>query len=435
MASIYTKKRKNGTTYYIAQRYVNAEGKVSQHNIRCTNLREAQLLLDDVKAAEKEGRKYGESLPSRQKMQKVRKQLTVMQLVREYIEHHSKNRKWEASSRGNAEAITRNYIQPYIGDALVSELRACDIQFYYNDLLTKPAARGNHTSDPGLVSPRTVREVHKILRPALNLAVNHGYIDSNPAIYVELPKEEKFEREQWTEEEIRQAFRLCENEQLRLMMQLMCGTTLRTGELLGLAWDDLHLQPKSGKPYLCVRQELARLKRKDIEDTGTVIYREFPTVMGKPTSTVLVLKKPKTEKSVRKIYMSTTLAENLRHYQMSQKQNIARMLDIYQDYGLVFAQENGRPVTNEMVSNRWKAFLSEHNLREVSFYSLRHSGATAKLRASHDIKAVQGDMGHSSTDMLMNTYAAIVDEERQKLAEDMEKTLFASDAIPEENDV
>jgi hypothetical protein len=73
VASIYTKKRKNATTYYIDQRYVNAEGKVSQHNIRCTSLREAQLLLDDVKAAEKEGRKYGELLPSRQKMQKVRK--------------------------------------------------------------------------------------------------------------------------------------------------------------------------------------------------------------------------------------------------------------------------------------------------------------------------------------------------------------------------
>ncbi|MBR2088348.1 MAG: tyrosine-type recombinase/integrase [Oscillospiraceae bacterium] len=84
---------------------------------------------------------------------------------------------------------------------------------------------------------------------------------------------------------------------------------------------------------------------------------------------------------------------------MSQKQNKARMLDIYQDYGLVFAQENGRPITNEMVSDRWKAFLRKQSLRKVSFYSLRHSGATAKLLASHDIKAVQGDMGHSSTDM------------------------------------
>lgn len=72
-----------------------------------------------------------------------------------------------------------------------------------------------------------------------------------------------------------------------------------------------------------------------------------------------------------------------------------------------------------------KELVQEHGLRPVDPYSLRHSGATAKLRASRDIKAVQGDMGHSSTDMLLNVYADIVDEERQKLAAYMESNLYA----------
>ena len=435
MASIYAKKRKSGTTYYIAQRYVNADGKVCQHNVRCSNLREAQLLLEDVKAAELEGRRYGDNLPSRKKLPVVSKPLTVTVLVQQYMEHHSQNRKWEASTRKTAESISRNYIIPYIGDVLISEIKPCDIQYYYNDLLTKPAAQGNHTGNPGNVSPRPVREVHKIIRPALFFAVKSGYIDSNPAIHVELPKEEKYEREQWTEDEVKQAIQLCEDPELRLMMQLMYSCTLRTGELLGLEWKHLHIRQKDGEaPFLEVKQELARLDKKDIEDTKTVIYRMFPAVTGMKTKTVLVLKKPKTDKSIRSIYLSPTLAKRLAARHEEQLQSDARKLDIYEDYNLVFCQENGRPITGEMVNKRWQKFLKRHNLRKVAFYSLRHSGATAKLRASHDIKAVQGDMGHSSTDMLMNTYAAIVDEERQKLAAHMEESLFAPDESPEEHD-
>lgn len=435
MASIYSKKRKNGTTYYIAQRYYDADGKEHQHNVRCSNLREAQLLLPDVEAAEREGRKYGDNLPSRKKAVVTRSTLTVRELVKLYIEQGNANRKWEASTLRSKESVNRNYITPYIGDALITELKPCDIQFYYNDLLTKPAAKGNHTSDSGDVSPRTVREVHKILRPALTFAVKNGYIDSNPAIHVELPKEEKYERDQWTEDEVKHAINVCENPELRLMMQLMYSCTLRTGELLGLEWKHLHILQKDGEaPYLEVRQELARLDKQDIEDTKTVIYRMFPAVTGMKTKTVLVLKKPKTDKSIRSIYLSPTLAKLLAARHEEQKQSDVRKLDVYKDYGLVFCQPNGNPITGNMLNKRWKKFQEQHDLRKVAFYSLRHSGATAKLRASHDIKAVQGDMGHSTTDMLMNTYAAIVDEERQKLAENMEALLFAPDESPKEHD-
>lgn len=53
-------------------------------------------------------------------------------------------------------------------------------------------------------------------------------------------------------------------------------------------------------------------------------------------------------------------------------------------------------------------------LPEVDLYSLRHSGATVKLRASGNIKAVQGDMGHSTPEMLTKVYATIIDEDRKK---------------------
>ena len=297
-------------------------------------------------------------------------------------------------------------------------------------LLTCKAAIGNHNSDPGNVSPRTVREVHKILRPAFTFAVKQGYLDTNPMLNIELPKEDKYERVQWTEQEFQQAVALCDDIELRTMMLLTFSLTLRTGELLGMTREHLYLKPSDGKPYLWVKQSLERLDKQAILETGTVIYLEFPPVAGGNNKSALYLKKPKTEKSIRKIYMPVSLAKELGSYLEWKKQTPPFLLGIAKDYGLVFCNDLGMPYTNEVISKRFHAFIKKHDLRKVSFYSLRHSGATAKLRASHDIKAVQGDMGHSSTDMLMNTYAAIVDEERQKLAENMETLLFAPDESP-----
>lgn len=437
MASIQKKRLKSGDSYYIVQRYKDETGKTKQAFIHCASHREAILLLDEVNKAEKEGRRYSSppKIPGNSSSFLFNDpDLTVKKLLELYIQHHSQNRKWEASTRKSALAIIRNYILPYIGEQRISQLKTADMQRYYNHLLTCKAAIGNHTSDPGNVSPRTVREVHKILRPAFTFAVKQGYLDTNPMLNIELPKEDKYERVQWTEQEFRQAVTLCDDIELRTMLLLAFSLTLRTGELLGLTREHLYLNPPDGKPYLWIKQTLERLDKQAIQETGTVVYREFPPVAGGHNISVLVLKKPKTEKSIRKIYMAPSIAKQLREYIEWKKQTPPFLLGIAKDYGLVFCNDLGMPYTNEVISKRFHAFIKKHDLRKVSFYSLRHSGATAKLRASHDIKAVQGDMGHSSTDMLMNTYAAIVDEERQKLAENMEVLLFAPDESPKEHD-
>lgn len=61
----------------------------------------------------------------------------------------------------------------------------------------------------------------------------------------------------------------------------------------------------------------------------------------------------------------------------------------------------------------------------IDFYALRHSGATAKLRSTRDLKAVQGDMGHATPEMLTKVYAAIVDEDRMHNAEVIEASVLS----------
>jgi len=66
---------------------------------------------------------------------------------------------------------------------------------------------------------------------------------------------------------------------------------------------------------------------------------------------------------------------------------------------------------------RLKAFIKRHGLPEVVFRSLRSTSAGTKLKLNHgDVKAVQGDTGHSQAKMILDVYAKIQDEDRRDTA-------------------
>jgi len=61
----------------------------------------------------------------------------------------------------------------------------------------------------------------------------------------------------------------------------------------------------------------------------------------------------------------------------------------------------------------------------VVFHSLRHTSVTYKLKLNGgDIKAVQGDSGHSQVNMITDVYSHIIDEDRRKNAELLTKVLI-----------
>ena len=68
--------------------------------------------------------------------------------------------------------------------------------------------------------------------------------------------------------------------------------------------------------------------------------------------------------------------------------------------------------------------IDKEGFPNVVFHSLRHTSVTYKLKLSDgDIKAVQGDSGHAQADMVTEVYGHIIDEDRRKNAERMEKKI------------
>ena len=97
----------------------------------------------------------------------------------------------------------------------------------------------------------------------------------------------------------------------------------------------------------------------------------------------------------------------------------------YIDYNLVMATTFGNPIGTGAIRGQLNKLIEEYNLPPVVFHSLRHSSVTYKLKLNGgDIKAVQGDSGHSQVDMVTDVYSHIIDEDRRRNAELFEEAFY-----------
>ena len=86
----------------------------------------------------------------------------------------------------------------------------------------------------------------------------------------------------------------------------------------------------------------------------------------------------------------------------------------YQDYNLVMAGPVGFPIEASTMQTMFNRLIEKHGLPRVVFHSLRHSSITYKLKLNGgDVKAVQGDSGHSQTSMVTDVYSHILDNDRR----------------------
>lgn len=150
----------------------------------------------------------------------------------------------------------------------------------------------------------------------------------------------------------------------------------------------------------------------------------FPT-NHKKNSTVRILKTPKTESSVRKIFLPKSVANMLADWKAEQDEMKEILGDEYMDYNLVMASTFGLPLGDGAIRGPLKKLIEDYNLPPVVFHSFRHSSVTYKLKLNGgDIKAVQGDSGHAQVNMVTDVYSHILDDDRRKNAELFEEAFY-----------
>ena len=426
------KAKKCGKRYRITYRHPDIQSTIHESfdSEEAANLRIAQIELDKKLGAFTPPKKY---IDASSPAQLVRETMTVAQLLEEYIQLHALHHWSVGTLRENQQRID-DYIVPYIGDQKIKDLTTHGLESFYQMLLTVPAVKlKGRESEDRTVSPYVVSKCHTILRSALNQALRWDYLrGNNPAMAVELPKNKQVKREAWTDQEARRALACCQNPRLLLCMYLALGCSMRIGEILGLTWNCIHIEDELAQTddaYLVVEKELRRCDKPSLErlrkSGNDDVFFEFPNFTQRETRTVLVLKTPKTESSVRTIYIPVTVVNALKAEKQRQETWKRDLGQEYEDYDLVVAQANGRPVEERLIAKEFAEFIQQNGLKKVVFHSLRHSSTSLKLKFSGgDIKAVQGDTGHAQSNMVTDVYSHIMDEDRKRLARKMDDEFF-----------
>ena len=421
--------RKKGNKFEINYRLPGCDQPFSE---RFPTMEEAELRIAQINVDKMRNDIHPPKPIRLAKEEKKARLVTVRTLMEEFVKHYGLNHWGDSYLSMNLHRI-EHYILPYLGDAYICDLTPHDLDVFYDSLQTKPAVSMKGKEDKkAKISPSVIAKIHDLLRSALNQAIAWGYIQTNPAEHAKPPKYRMKKRDVWTPEEARRAIGLCNDPVLRLALLLALGCSMRIGEILALRWEDLHISDEEiekGAAWLMVDKELRRCEKDSLERLRTHsrdnVMFVFPEYKKTGCSTALVLKTPKTESSVRKIYTSKTVAQALRDTQESQKQDKAVLGEEYEDFGLVFAHNDGRPYEPGQINRKLKELCKETGLPEVVFHSLRHCSTSIKLQLSGgDIKTVQGDTGHSQARMVTDVYAHSFAENRRVLSDKMEESFF-----------
>ena len=352
---------------------------------------------------------------------------TLSDFLAEYVSLYGIST-WAPSTLDNHKSLIDNYIKPIIGDVKLDDISPRMMTKFYKDLQTVTAVPRFGHPEGELISPNTIREIHKLLRNAFNQAVKWELMLRNPVQNATVPKAEKHERDIWDAQTLMKALSLCDDPFLSLAINLAFACSLRMGELLGLTWDCVDISQESidnDCAYIYVEKELQRISRESLTQLGDKgIMFKFPTMRG-CNSTVLALKEPKTKTSVRKVFLPRAVAEMLVERKRTVDELKELLGDEYRDYNLVFASTQGTPTEANFINRAFSKLIQENDLPKVVFHSLRHTSTTYKLKLSGgDIKAVQGDTGHAQATMVTERYAHILDDDRRVNAARFQKEFY-----------
>lgn len=414
MASII-KRKKN---YSIVYSYVDENGETKQKWETRTSYQDALK-----RKAEVESQQYtGTFLPPSNQ--------TISEFLLDFVSLYGE-KKWGVSMYDGQNSLISNYINPIIGDIKVQDVTPRMVDKYIQTLQKTPSvSTKTHKAKTVYVSDKTIEKIIKLLRCAFKQAVRWEIIARNPFDNVVLPKTEYKKRDIWDADMIRLALDKCTDSKLYVAMNLSFACSLRMGEILGLTWDNVHISDEdiaADNAYVYIDKELTRASKRAIETLGEKdIYYIFTPLMPN-TSTRLILKKPKTDSSIRKVWLPKTLAYILQEWKAAQDELRGFLGDEYQEFNLVVALPNGRPCEDRIILKEFSKLREKAGLPRVVFHSLRHSSTTYKLKLNHgDLKATQGDTGHAEIDMITSIYAHILDEDRKVNAQKFETAFYAN---------
>lgn len=259
-----------------------------------------------------------------------------------------------ATTRHGYQAVVTVHLVPALGAIRLGDLSPLHVE----TMLTELAPR---------MAPKTLRNIHVVLRRALGQAVRAGLVSRNVAAreFVDPPKVELEEPPALSIAEISRIRGVLAGHSLVAHVTLALGTGLRQGEQLGLAWQDVDLDAGA----LHVRKELARVDGK---------YERVD---------------PKTSRSKRVVPLAPAVVEVLR----SHRERLVEQGFVPTSTGPVFVNRLGGPLSGSWLTHAWYELLEQAGVERKPWKILRATFGSRLFAEGVPDRSIADLLGHSRT--------------------------------------
>lgn len=304
--------------------------------------------------------------------------LTVAEWLKRWLDEYMRGTIREDTLNGYR-MYTRNYVNPYIGEKVVSQVTSFDIQKLYAKL-RKQGRLHPHPEHGNALADATICRVHSMLHLAMKTAVREHLISKNPLDSVTAPKP-NYKPMQILNEEQLDAFlaAIDKDEVWRDFFYTELTTGLRRGEICGLKWEDFD------------------------ETAGKLKVNRSVGVKGGGELTIDL---PKTPNSIRTIILPATTTERLR-----ERKKAALTEWIFPN-----PLHPEDPLKPNSAYNRMKVILKQEGLPSIRFHDLRHTFSTHALASGVDAKTLSGILGHTNASFTLDTYTHVTGEMQKQAA-------------------
>ena len=229
--------------------------------------------------------------------------------------------------------------------------------------------------NPGL-EPKTVVNTHRMLHRAWEDFTTWGWAKRNIVSDAHPPRVPRKGRKVWTVAQLQTFLQYARSDRFFALWVLEATSGMRRCELAGARLDLLDLDAGT----------------LSIEITRVVVDGRVIESDGKTENAQHVL-----------ALDPFTLAALKAHVEQLDQERRELGPD-YQDHGVLFCWEDGRPPHPDTITRRFKKLAAAAGLPEIDLHDVRHSYATAGRDAKIDWKALSHRIGHSDVAFTMKQY-------------------------------
>ena len=276
----------------------------------------------------------------------------------------------KANTESQYRQVVRDWINPYIGEVPLGELRPEHVVAMMRALEGK-----------GL-SPTTVKMARTVLRRALTHAERFERVTRNAAALTDAPKRTGSRTDDALHaDEAGRVLAAARGDRLEALAVVVLAVGVRQAEALDLRWDDIDLDTSSA------------------------------TIHG-----------TKTTASDRQVALPGLAEEALRRHRAAQA--VERMAATYwHDPGLVFTTSIGTRIHRRNVLRWWHQLTEAGGVGRRRFHASRHTAATLMLNNGVPLEVVSATLGHAGLAITADVYAKVRPELQRSAATAMDQVL------------